>query len=91
MQLPQAQSASAPVQMPIILTVDAEGHITLDNKPVIIDEASRMMKKHMSENANAAVILQADKQTAHGQVVAVMDMLKSAGVKRLAIAAQQKG
>lgn len=90
-QLPQAQSASAPVQMPIILTVDAEGHITLDNKPVIIDEASRMMKKHMSENANAAVILQADKQTAHGQVVAVMDMLKSAGVKRLAIAAQQKG
>ncbi|KMO87373.1 biopolymer transporter ExbD [Megasphaera cerevisiae DSM 20462] len=91
MQLPQAQSASAPVQMPIILTVDAEGHITLDNKPVTIDEASGMMKKHMSENANAAVILQADKQTAHGQVVAVMDMLKSAGVKRLAIAAQQKG
>lgn len=39
-QLPQAQSASAPVQMPIILTLDKEGHITLDNKPVTIDEAS---------------------------------------------------
>lgn len=90
-QLPQAQSASAPVQMPIILTVDAEGHITMDNKPVSYDEASDMMKKHISENANAAVILQADKRTAHGQVVAVMDMLKAAGVKRLAIAAEQKG
>ena len=78
-QLPQAQSASAPVQMPIILTVDAEGHITMDNRPVSFDEA------------NAAVILQADRRTAHGQVVAVMDMLKSAGVKRLAIAAEQKG
>ena len=89
-QLPQAQSASAPVQMPIILTVDAEGHITMDNKPVSYDEASDM-KKHISENANAAVILQADKRTAHGQVVAVMDMLKAAGVKRLAIAAEQKG
>ena len=90
-QLPQAQSASAPVQMPIILTVDAEGHITMDNKPVSYDESSDMMKKHISENANAAVILQADKRTAHGQVVAVMDMLKAAGVKRLAIAAEQKG
>lgn len=90
-QLPQAQNASAPVQMPIILTVDAEGHITMDNKPVSYDEASDMMKKHISENSNAAVILQADKRTAHGQVVAVMDMLKAAGVKRLAIAAEQKG
>lgn len=90
-QLPQAQSASAPVQMPIILTVDAEGHITMDNKPVSYDAASDMMKKHISENSNAAVILQADKRTAHGQVVAVMDMLKAAGVKRLAIAAEQKG
>ena len=90
-QLPQAQSASAPVQMPIILTLDKEGHITLDNKPVTIDEASQLMKQHMTENANAAVILQADTQTAHGQVVAVMDMLKGAGVKRLAIAAEQKG
>ena len=26
-QLPQAQSASAPAQLPIILTLDAEGHI----------------------------------------------------------------
>lgn len=90
-QLPQASHASQPVQMPIIITVDKEGHITLDNKPVSIDEASDMMKKHMSENANAAVILQADRSTAHGQVVAVMDMLKQAGVKRLAIAAEQKG
>ena len=63
----------------------------MDNRPVSFDEASERMKRHMAENANAAVILQADRRTAHGQVVAVMDMLKSAGVKRLAIAAEQKG
>ena len=50
-----------------------------------------MMKQHMAENPEAAVVLQADKNTIHGQVVAVMDMLKSSGVKRLAIAAEQKG
>ena len=78
-------------QMPLIVTVDKDGHITLDNRPVSLEEASDLMKQHMTENANAAVVLLADKGTAHGQVVAVMDMLKSAGVKRLAIAAKQKG
>ena len=89
-QLPQAQSASAPAQLPIIMTLDEEGHITIDNKPVSIQESATIMKQHMQENANAAVVLQADKRTAHGQVVAVMDMLKTSGVKRLSIAAEQK-
>ena len=89
-QLPQAQSASTPAQLPIIMTIDEEGHITIDNKPVSITESSDIMKRHMQENANAAVVLQADKRTEHGQVVVVMDMLKQAGVKRLSIAAEQK-
>lgn len=90
-QLPQAQNASNQVQMPVIITVDEVGHITMDNRPVTIDEASQVMTERMAANPNAAVILQADKRTAHGQVVAVMDMLKTAGVKRLAVAAEQKG
>ncbi|WP_314622192.1 biopolymer transporter ExbD [uncultured Selenomonas sp.] len=89
-QLPQAQSASAPAQLPIIMTLDEEGHITIDNKPVSIQDSAAIMKQHMQENANAAVVLQADKRTAHGQVVAVMDMLKTSGVTRLSIAAEQK-
>ena len=89
-QLPQAQSASAPAQLPIIMTLDEEGHITIDNKPVSIQESATIMKQLMQENANAAVVLQADKRTAHGQVVAVMDMLKTSGVTRLSIAAEQK-
>ena len=76
---------------PMTLTVDEEGHITIDNNPVSITESEAIMKRHMAENPNAAVVLQADKRTAHGQVVAVMDMLKGAGVKRLSIAAEQKG
>lgn len=89
-QLPQAQSASAPAQLPIIITLDEAGHMTIDNKPVSIGESADIMKRHIQENANAAVVLQADRRTAHGQVVAVMDMLKQSGVKRLSIAAEQK-
>ena len=90
-QLPQATIASAPAQLPVVLTLDAEGHITIDNVPMSIDAAEAMVKERIAQNPNASVILQADKRSAHGQVVAIMDMLKQAGVKRLAIAAEQKG
>ena len=90
-QLPQTTTASAPAQLPVVLTLDAEGHITIDNVPMSIDAAEAMVKERIAQNPNASVILQADKRSAHGQVVAIMDMLKQAGVKRLAIAAEQKG
>ena len=85
-QLPQATTASAPAQLPVVLTLDAEGNV-----PMSIDAAEAMVKERIAQNPNASVILQADKRSAHGQVVAIMDMLKQAGVKRLAIAAEQKG
>lgn len=89
-QLPQAKHAAAPAQLPIVLTLDKDGHITVDNRPVSYDEAAAVMQQHMAENPDAAVVLQADEKTAHGQVVAIMDMLKGAGVHRLAIAAKQR-
>ena len=80
-----------PAQLPVVFTLDAEGHITIDNNPMSIDQAEATIKQRIQENPNASVILQTDKRAAHGQVVAIMDMLKQSGVKRLAIAAEQKG
>ena len=48
-QLPQATSASAPAQLPVVLTLDAEGHITIDNKPMSIDDAEAMVKQRIQE------------------------------------------
>lgn len=90
-QLPQATTASTPAQLPVVLTLDAEGHITIDNNPITIDAAEALVKERVAQNPNVSVILQADKRAIHGQVVALMDMLKQSGVKRLAIAAEQKG
>lgn len=73
--------------MPLIVTVDKAGHITLDNKPVSLDEASDLMKKHMADNANAAVILQADKDTAQQALMfqAAKTYLDQRAYKRLNI------
>jgi biopolymer transport protein ExbD len=80
-QLPQAARAEAVSQLPVVITVDSTGRITLDSKPVSLDAAAAELRNKAAANPQMAVILQADKAASHGQVVVVMDMLKSAGIK----------
>ncbi len=89
-QLPQATRAEVPSQLPVIISLDAAGRIALDAKFVSLEGAAAQLQAQTAANPQLAVILQADKATAHGQVVAVMDMLKAAGVKKLGIAAEKK-
>lgn len=53
-----------------------------------MEEAAQYMQHITKENGNVSALLEADKESSHGQVIEVMDMLKGAGVKRLAVAAQ---
>lgn len=89
-QLPQATRAEVPSQLPVIISVDAAGRIALDGQFVSLEDAAAQLQARTAASPQLAVILQADKATAHGQVVAVMDMLKAAGVKKLGIAAEKK-
>ncbi len=89
-QLPQAARAEVPSQLPVIISLDAAGRIALDAKFVSLEGAAAQLQAQTAANPQLAVILQADKATSHGQVVAVMDMLKAAGVKKLGIAAEKK-
>ena len=57
-QLPQATSACCTGSVPVVFTLDAEGHITIDNNPMSIDQAEAMIKQRIQENPNASVILQ---------------------------------
>lgn len=41
-------------------------------------------------NPAVAVVLQADAHSAHGQVVAIMDLVRSAGIKKFSIGATNK-
>lgn len=87
-QLPKAQSATVQTQIPTVITIDEQGHIAFNNKSVSIDEARGLIETNLQGNPDAAVVLQADKNTSHGQVVVIMDMLKKAGIKKLAVAAE---
>lgn len=91
LELPQAATAESVRELPIVITIDKAGHIMVDGTSMSFDEASLLFSSRADSNKNLAVVLQADKSTAHGQVAAVMDMLKQSGVKKLGIAADKKG
>lgn len=86
-QLPQAQTATQQKQAPVIMTLDKEGHIVIDSKPYSFEDAKAVISEKVAANRDIAVLLQADKAAQHGQVVLIMDMLKSIGVKKFSIAA----
>ena len=80
-QLPTARHASDAYVPPVHIVLQKEGSL-------FIEEAAQYMQHITKENGNVSALLEADKESSHGQVIEVMDMLKGAGVKRLAVAAQ---
>ena len=73
------------------ITLLANGMIQVDESIVSKEELKNSVKQKLKDNQELAVVLRADKVAEHGKVIEVMDALKAAGVKTLAIAAERKG
>lgn len=80
--LPQAQTAQSQQQSKITVTVDNKGNVFLDRQPTQIEDLAEQVKSLMANQPETLVIINADEKVEHGQVIAVMDQLRSVeGVK----------
>jgi biopolymer transport protein ExbD len=89
--LPKATSASPPVEkkgLPVSLTM--EGGLFLDQEPMTLEQLRARFQAEKATGAEITVIVRADKEVAHGRVVEVMDLARTEGLNRLAIAAQAR-
>ena len=79
--LPQAQTAQSQQQSKITVTIDAEGKLFLDRQPTAVEKLAEQVKALIG-NQERLVVINADEKVEHGQVIAVMDQLRSVeGVK----------
>jgi biopolymer transport protein ExbD len=62
----------------------------LNDDPVQLDELGARLQERLQDRHDSVVIIKADKEVLHGRVVEVMDIAKSAGAVRLAIATEPK-
>ena len=88
--LPKAASGdqTAPSKLNVALTAD--GRINLNG--AFVDEATIRQKAldEIAKNPDVQAIISADKDVPHGKVIGLLDVVKSAGVKKFAISIDKK-
>ncbi len=83
--LPSAKSAKSEKMEDLVLTIAKDGRIYLNNKEVDRGTLAKELKLVVGESPKKAVILKADKEVSHGDVVNIMDLARRSGIKRLVV------
>jgi biopolymer transport protein ExbD len=83
--LPKTANSDAPAESPLAVTITKEGRYLFEQKP--IEEASLIQKLHEAKQKTkeATLVVTADKESFHGDVVHVIDLAKSEGIMKFAI------
>ena len=86
--LPQAATAKVQKSAQINVTIQPNGEIALNRQPISLEALQQSVRQLIEPNTQSFVIVNADKQVAHGRVVTVMDQLRQIDGVKLAIAAE---
>lgn len=83
--LPKAASGEQTTPSKLNISITADGKLNLNGS--FTDEAtiSSKAKEETAKNPEVQAVISADKDVAHGRVVGILDIVKSAGVKKFAI------
>jgi len=76
-------SAAAPAKKNIILQVKSANSVTLDDKPVALDDLAEAIEEAQETYPDCKITMQADKDAPFGAVVKVLDALQTAGIKNI--------
>jgi len=86
MDLPKAASGEA-LQQVFSVELSADGKTRVDSSDLPNDEAiSGLAKVAKAKNADLRAVIRADRKVEHGRVIHVLDLLKRAGVAKIAFA-----
>lgn len=83
--LPTATTATADTQKDFVnLTVNAQGLVFMDQKPVGDHELAQQLAFAQKTNAQLRVFISGDRDARHGEVIRVLDLVRSTGIQKVA-------
>ena len=88
--LPRAATGEREIRENVTLTLTKEGKLFYNQQEASLTQMSARLRSDLLSNPKLLVIINADTDVMHGQVVEVMDEVKSLGASRMAIATQLK-
>ncbi len=83
--LPEAASGEATESTSLGLTLTSDGGLSLDGEVVSLEQLKARLKTAQQESDDVVCLIAADKTVAHGRVVWLIDVVKSAGITKFAI------
>jgi biopolymer transport protein ExbD len=92
--LPESKTAElspAEKQEPAVLRVKSAEQITLDEKPVTLEDLAGRLKNLRIQAPSRPIAMQADREAPFGVVVKVLDALRDAGIKNIPAFTQPEG
>ena len=91
--LPQARTRSIEDEVRISITLGRDGEVAVDEELVPREIMLPMVAERLSgaRDKNVLLIVRADATTPHGTVKQVIQDLRTAGAKRIAVATRQRG
>jgi len=78
-----AEQAPAENAEPLVLRIKSDTEITLDEKPLTLENLAASLKILREQFPGRPIAMQADRAAPFGVVVKVLDALKGAGVKNI--------
>jgi biopolymer transport protein ExbD len=85
--LPTATLATSTAKPDMVtLTVDRNGQVAADSKPISFPELQTLLTNRYNLNTNLPVYITGTRDATHGSVMYVLDFVKRAGIQRVAIA-----
>ena len=84
--LPTAESATDKIPDQVSLTLTREGALYYNRDRIELPELELRLTRLRQTDPDPSLVINADEQVSHGQVIKVMDMIRLAGIPSMAIA-----
>ena len=84
-ELPKTATSDAPAQTPLAVTITQQGSYLFNQQPIEESALRSEFEKAKQQNADASLVITADRAAYHGDVVHVIDLAKLTGITKFAI------
>lgn len=90
LELPESSSANVTEIMPIVLSLDKTGQLSLNGEAVELGQLRMAIAPLLKQDADSAITLRSDAHTEVQQLLEVMDEIRAAGGSNVSLATMQK-
>lgn len=87
---PQASNVNSQKSAGIFVAITSANDIHIDKRVVDVERVQATLEHLLLDNPEASLVIQADEHAYTGTVIKVMDAAKGAGVKNIALAAEEQ-